>query len=114
MGPLVPSARPALWVLGCLTLLLWLWVLCTACHRYVPPLPRFHVEPVSELWPKGMGLQAGPSSLVADTPAPYLFPWPDDPLAPRKQVRRQPAGLQGTMMPVEMVNARLSLGPGRD
>ncbi|KAK1337070.1 LOW QUALITY PROTEIN: hypothetical protein QTO34_001692 [Cnephaeus nilssonii] len=52
MGPLVPSAPPALWVLGCLTLLLWLWVLCTACHR--------------------------------------------------KQARRQPAGLQGTMMPVEM------------
>uniref|UniRef100_G1P4D5 Lck interacting transmembrane adaptor 1 n=1 Tax=Myotis lucifugus TaxID=59463 RepID=G1P4D5_MYOLU len=60
MGPLVPSAPPALWVLGCLTLLLWLWVLCAACHR------------------------------------------PDDPLAPRKQARRQPAGLQGTMMPAEM------------
>ncbi|XP_045433240.1 lck-interacting transmembrane adapter 1 isoform X2 [Pipistrellus kuhlii] len=52
MGPPVPSAPPALWVLGCLALLLWLWVLCTACHR--------------------------------------------------KQARRQPAGLQGTMMPVEM------------
>lgn len=37
MGPLVTSAPPALWVLGCLTLLLWLWVLCAACHRYVPP-----------------------------------------------------------------------------
>ncbi|KAB0383156.1 hypothetical protein FD755_005073 [Muntiacus reevesi] len=27
------SVPPALWVLGCLTLLLWLWVLCTACNR---------------------------------------------------------------------------------
>lgn len=52
MGPLVTSAPPALWVLGCLTLLLWLWVLCAACHR--------------------------------------------------KQAQRQPAGLQGTMMPAEM------------
>ncbi|XP_059561004.1 lck-interacting transmembrane adapter 1 isoform X2 [Myotis daubentonii] len=63
MGPLVTSAPPALWVLGCLTLLLWLWVLCAACHR--------------------------------------------------NQAQRQPAGLQGTTMPAEMVSARLSLGPGR-
>ncbi|XP_057559911.1 lck-interacting transmembrane adapter 1 [Hippopotamus amphibius kiboko] len=33
MRPQVPSASPALWVLGFLSLLLWLWVLCTACHR---------------------------------------------------------------------------------
>ncbi|XP_020932931.1 lck-interacting transmembrane adapter 1 isoform X2 [Sus scrofa] len=33
MRPQGSSASPALWVLGCLTLLLWLWVLCTACHR---------------------------------------------------------------------------------
>ncbi|XP_016057693.1 PREDICTED: LOW QUALITY PROTEIN: lck-interacting transmembrane adapter 1 [Miniopterus natalensis] len=33
MGPLVPSAPPVFWVLGCLALLFWLWVLCTACHR---------------------------------------------------------------------------------
>ncbi|XP_039092980.1 lck-interacting transmembrane adapter 1 isoform X1 [Hyaena hyaena] len=33
MGPQVPSAPPALWVLGCLALFLWLWTLCTACHR---------------------------------------------------------------------------------
>ncbi|XP_011372380.1 lck-interacting transmembrane adapter 1 isoform X1 [Pteropus vampyrus] len=33
MGPQVPSAPSALWALGCLALLLWLWVLCTACHR---------------------------------------------------------------------------------
>ncbi|XP_015452430.1 lck-interacting transmembrane adapter 1 isoform X1 [Pteropus alecto] len=32
MGPQVPSAPSALWALGCLALLLWLWVLCTACH----------------------------------------------------------------------------------
>lgn len=37
MGPQVPSAPPALWVLGCLALSLWLWTLCTACHRYVIP-----------------------------------------------------------------------------
>lgn len=33
MGPQVLSAPSALWALGCLALLLWLWVLCTACHR---------------------------------------------------------------------------------
>ncbi|XP_054433457.1 lck-interacting transmembrane adapter 1 [Pteronotus mesoamericanus] len=33
MGSLVFSASPALWVPGCLALLLWLWVLCTARHR---------------------------------------------------------------------------------
>ncbi|XP_072800695.1 lck-interacting transmembrane adapter 1 [Vicugna pacos] len=33
MRPQVPLAPPALWVLGCLTFLLWLWVLCSACHR---------------------------------------------------------------------------------
>lgn len=36
MRPPVPSAPLALWVLGCFSLLLWLWALCTACHRYVP------------------------------------------------------------------------------
>lgn len=33
MGPQMSSAPPTLWVLGCLALVLWLWVLCTACHR---------------------------------------------------------------------------------
>lgn len=33
MGPQMPSAPPVLSVLGCLVLLLWLWVLCTSCHR---------------------------------------------------------------------------------
>ncbi|XP_036038947.1 lck-interacting transmembrane adapter 1 [Onychomys torridus] len=33
MRPPVPSAPLALWVLGCFSLLLWLWALCTACHR---------------------------------------------------------------------------------
>ncbi|XP_075866916.1 lck-interacting transmembrane adapter 1 isoform X2 [Microcebus murinus] len=33
MGLQVPSAPPALWVLGCCALLLWLWALCTACGR---------------------------------------------------------------------------------
>ncbi|XP_012885837.1 PREDICTED: lck-interacting transmembrane adapter 1 isoform X4 [Dipodomys ordii] len=33
MGLLAPPAPPVLWVLGCLSLLLWLWALCTACHR---------------------------------------------------------------------------------
>ncbi|XP_052506397.1 lck-interacting transmembrane adapter 1 [Budorcas taxicolor] len=54
------SVPPALWVLGCLTLLLWLWVLCTACNRA------------------------------------------DDPLAPRKQARRQLSRLQGSAMPAEV------------
>ncbi|XP_075819511.1 lck-interacting transmembrane adapter 1 isoform X3 [Microtus pennsylvanicus] len=33
MRPPVPLAPLALWVLGCFSLLLWLWALCTACHR---------------------------------------------------------------------------------
>uniref|UniRef100_A0A8C8TKA7 Lck interacting transmembrane adaptor 1 n=1 Tax=Peromyscus maniculatus bairdii TaxID=230844 RepID=A0A8C8TKA7_PERMB len=33
MRPSVPSAPLALWVMGCFSLLLWLWALCTACHR---------------------------------------------------------------------------------
>uniref|UniRef100_A0A8C6R907 Lck interacting transmembrane adaptor 1 n=1 Tax=Nannospalax galili TaxID=1026970 RepID=A0A8C6R907_NANGA len=33
MGPPVPSALSAIWVLGCFSLLFWLWALCTACHR---------------------------------------------------------------------------------
>ncbi|XP_053430896.1 lck-interacting transmembrane adapter 1 isoform X3 [Nycticebus coucang] len=33
MGLLVLSAPPALWVLACCTLFLWLWALCTACGR---------------------------------------------------------------------------------
>lgn len=40
MGPQVPSAPPALWVLGCLALFLWLWTLCTACHRKQVQKPR--------------------------------------------------------------------------
>uniref|UniRef100_A0A8D2CTD9 Uncharacterized protein n=1 Tax=Sciurus vulgaris TaxID=55149 RepID=A0A8D2CTD9_SCIVU len=35
MGQPVPLALSTLWVLGCFSLLLWLWVLCTVCHRYV-------------------------------------------------------------------------------
>uniref|UniRef100_A0A671EZ70 Lck interacting transmembrane adaptor 1 n=1 Tax=Rhinolophus ferrumequinum TaxID=59479 RepID=A0A671EZ70_RHIFE len=34
MGPQMSSAPATLWVLGCLALVLWLWVLCTGCHRY--------------------------------------------------------------------------------
>ncbi|XP_002798100.3 lck-interacting transmembrane adapter 1 isoform X2 [Macaca mulatta] len=33
MGLPVSWAPPALWVLGCCALLLWLWSLCTACRR---------------------------------------------------------------------------------
>ncbi|XP_021533437.1 lck-interacting transmembrane adapter 1 [Neomonachus schauinslandi] len=45
MGPQVPSAPPALWVLGCLALSLWLWTLCTACHRPDETLaPRKRVQ----------------------------------------------------------------------
>ncbi|XP_006873441.1 PREDICTED: lck-interacting transmembrane adapter 1 [Chrysochloris asiatica] len=33
MGPQLPSAPPALWVLAGSMLLLGVWVLCTACHR---------------------------------------------------------------------------------
>ncbi|KAM8920290.1 lck-interacting transmembrane adapter 1 [Lycaon pictus] len=33
MGPQVSPAPPVLWALGGLALLLWLWALCTACHR---------------------------------------------------------------------------------
>lgn len=37
----MPSAPLALWVLGCFSLLLWLWALCTACHRYVSALSTY-------------------------------------------------------------------------
>nr|XP_012295917.1 lck-interacting transmembrane adapter 1 isoform X2 [Aotus nancymaae] len=41
MGLQVSWAPPALWVLGCCALLLWLWALCTACRRPEDPLaPR--------------------------------------------------------------------------
>uniref|UniRef100_A0A452VAJ2 Lck interacting transmembrane adaptor 1 n=1 Tax=Ursus maritimus TaxID=29073 RepID=A0A452VAJ2_URSMA len=43
MGPQVPSAPPAFWILGCLALFLWLWTLCTACHRYTLA-PRKQVQ----------------------------------------------------------------------
>ncbi|XP_048205716.1 lck-interacting transmembrane adapter 1 [Perognathus longimembris pacificus] len=63
MGLLVPSALPVLWVLGCFSLLLWLWALCTACHR--------------------------------------------------KQAQRKQARRRGSVVPVEMVSARLSRGQSR-
>ncbi|EHB17781.1 Lck-interacting transmembrane adapter 1, partial [Heterocephalus glaber] len=45
MGPPVPVALPAIWVLGCFSLLLWLWALCTACHRPDDALaPRKQVQ----------------------------------------------------------------------
>lgn len=106
----MPSAPPILWVLGCLALLLWLWVLCTACYRYVCPLSGFHVEPDSALWPEGAGLQAGPPWTKGWGPrSPSLLPWPHHPLAPRKRARRQQAEPQGSAV---QVSARLSPGQG--
>ncbi|XP_017736761.1 PREDICTED: lck-interacting transmembrane adapter 1 isoform X2 [Rhinopithecus bieti] len=45
MGLPVSWAPPALWVLGCCALLLWLWSLCTACRRPEDALaPRKRVQ----------------------------------------------------------------------
>ncbi|XP_045836213.1 lck-interacting transmembrane adapter 1 isoform X2 [Meles meles] len=49
MGPQVPSAPPALWVLGCLVLSLWLWTLCATCHR--KPVQRQQASPPSGVMP---------------------------------------------------------------
>ncbi|XP_044118198.1 lck-interacting transmembrane adapter 1 isoform X1 [Neovison vison] len=49
MGPQVPSAPPALWVLGCLVLFLWLWTLCATCHR--KPVQRQQAGPRSDVMP---------------------------------------------------------------
>ncbi|XP_032209477.1 lck-interacting transmembrane adapter 1 isoform X2 [Mustela erminea] len=49
MGPQVPSAPPALWVLGCLVLFLWLWTLCATCHR--KPVQRQQAGPQSYVMP---------------------------------------------------------------
>ncbi|KAM9589887.1 lck-interacting transmembrane adapter 1 [Trichechus inunguis] len=40
MGPQLPLAPPALWVLTGFALLLGLWALCAACHRKQAPRPR--------------------------------------------------------------------------
>lgn len=45
----MPLALPALWVLGCFSLLLWLWVLCTACHR--TRVPRHRARPQGSVMP---------------------------------------------------------------
>lgn len=47
------------------------------------------------------------------TPAPSSTYWTNSTLAPRKRVQRQQTELQGSLIPVEMVSARLSLGSGQ-
>lgn len=58
-GSLSPSCSATL---GCLTLLLWLWVLCTACNRRCPSLPGLGGA-CSALQPEWAGTQAGPAWL---------------------------------------------------
>ncbi|KAG3263709.1 Lck interacting transmembrane adaptor 1, transcript variant X6 [Ictidomys tridecemlineatus] len=111
MGQPVPLALPTLWVLGCFSLLLWLWVLCTACHRYVC-CAGFLVGPHHLLVQTGVtgrpvqrlceNLYIGLAS-AADHPCTYCGPWPNDALAPRTRVPRHRARLQGSMMPVQVV-----------
>uniref|UniRef100_A0A2K6G1Q8 Lck interacting transmembrane adaptor 1 n=1 Tax=Propithecus coquereli TaxID=379532 RepID=A0A2K6G1Q8_PROCO len=55
MGLRVPSAPPALWVLGCCALLLWLWALCTACA--LPPWPDHALAPRKRARRPWAGLQ---------------------------------------------------------
>lgn len=55
--------------------------------------------------------EPGPASLI--TPAPSSAYWTNGTLAPRKRAQRQQTGLQGSLIPVEMVSARLSLGSGQ-
>ncbi|XP_023560077.1 lck-interacting transmembrane adapter 1 isoform X2 [Octodon degus] len=109
MGPSVPVFLPALWVLGCFSLLLWLWALCTACHRYVylacipfgssasvakAEVTRSKPEPESHLH---VHLTLGMDRRLA-IPASASAPWPDDTLTPRKQVQSHQAKLQDTVM----------------
>lgn len=112
MGPQVPSAPPALWVLGCLALFLWLWTLCTACDRYVHPWPGFGVGQGSRRVWLCMSLPTGPWARGWHLSPPSLPPWPDESLAPRKRAQRPQARPQRCVMPVEAVSARLSPGPG--
>lgn len=46
-------------------------------------------------------------------PGPSSAHWTNGTLAPRKRAQRQQTGLQGSLIPVEMVSARLSLGSGQ-
>ncbi|XP_002747824.1 lck-interacting transmembrane adapter 1 [Callithrix jacchus] len=50
MGLQVSWAPPALWVLGCCALILWLWALCTACRR-----PEDALAPRKRAWAKLQG-----------------------------------------------------------
>lgn len=55
----MPWASPVLWVLGCFALLLCLWALCTACHRYV------HLQPGIGV---GLGFREARHWLYASAP----------------------------------------------
>uniref|UniRef100_A0A452QZT4 Uncharacterized protein n=1 Tax=Ursus americanus TaxID=9643 RepID=A0A452QZT4_URSAM len=66
---------------------------------------RFGSVQETPYWALPQRLHFGPTSLP---------PWPDETLAPRKQVQRQQARPRGGAMPVEAVSARLSPGPGWD
>ncbi|XP_004458280.1 lck-interacting transmembrane adapter 1 isoform X1 [Dasypus novemcinctus] len=106
MSPQVPSATPALWVLGSFALLLWLWALCAACHRYVHPVQG---------QPPRAGASAGGSSgklvpqhtLLYQALGQRLTPphCPAGPSPPRRQ-----AGLQGSVRSAEAMRVRLSPG----
>lgn len=105
MGPQVPWVTSALWALGSLALLLGLWTLCTACHRYVHSCG-------AGTW-YGQGASSS-CNLLCWAQCRYLHPISamTTLLPPRKQAPRQQAGLQGMEAQVEEVAAWLSLGPG--
>lgn len=82
----MPSAPLALWVLGCFSLLLWLWALCTACHRKraqrqqtglqdslvpveMPLLRQTHLCSLSKSDTRLHELHRGPRSSIAPRPA---------------------------------------------
>lgn len=82
----MPSAPLALWVLGCFSLLLWLWALCTACHRKraqrqqtglqgslvpleTPLLRQTHLCSLSKSDTRLHELHRGPRSSIAPRPA---------------------------------------------
>uniref|UniRef100_A0A2K5JZS9 Lck interacting transmembrane adaptor 1 n=1 Tax=Colobus angolensis palliatus TaxID=336983 RepID=A0A2K5JZS9_COLAP len=102
MGLPVSWAPPALWVLGCCALLLWLWSLCTACRRPEDALaPRKRVRRQrARLQGSAMGAEAvsarlsrGPGRGPQGTDQPSSPPVPaeaDPPLLPQ-QVGHQTA-----------------------
>ncbi|XP_023444459.1 lck-interacting transmembrane adapter 1 isoform X2 [Dasypus novemcinctus] len=124
MSPQVPSATPALWVLGSFALLLWLWALCAACHRRQaglqgsvrsaeamrvrlspgarcpPSLPsRTHLCALSKSDTRLHELHRGPRSSRAPRPASMDLLYPHWPERPPAAPATSPSGLLPAAVP---------------